>query len=162
MVPFSGRSVPIVAGLALVLLGATASPSQAQASIGFTGGASIDPDQGYVGVFWQSPDFGGGFRIRPGLDGGFGDGVRMGTINFDFIYGFQLGQGPWSLVTGGGPTIVIWRYTDDFYDFGTDLTAGASYLFGFGHENGFFTEFRLGSGNVPLLKVGAGWMIRMR
>ena len=29
----------------------------------------------------QSPDLGGRFSIRPGIDGGFGDGLRLGTIN---------------------------------------------------------------------------------
>jgi hypothetical protein len=139
------------------------SAAGAQPGVGFTGGASIDPEQVYAGVFWQSPDIGGRFRIRPGLDGGFGDGLRLGTINVDFVYLLPLGQGPWKFLTGGGPTIVLTKFSDDeLADFGTEVSAGGSYLLGFAHDNGFFTEFRIGGGNVPALKMGAGWTLKLR
>ena len=48
------------------------------------------------------------------------------------------------------------------FDTGTEVTAGGSYLFGFSHDNGFFTEFRIGGGNVPALKFGAGWALKIR
>ena len=63
-------------------------------------------------------------------------------------------------MTGGGPAISLTRYSDDFYDTGTEVSAGGSYLFGFAHDSGFFTEFRIGGGNVPALKIGAGWAIQ--
>jgi hypothetical protein len=144
-----------------MLLLAVSSQARAQSAIGFAGGASIDPEQVYVGVFWESPDIGGNFRLRPGIDGGFGEGLRLATINVDFIYRLPLGRGPWKLVTGGGPTIVLTSLSDDRFDLGTDLSAGGSYLFGFAHDNGFFTEFRLGAGNVPALKIGAGWSVKI-
>ena len=142
------------------MLVAVGSEARAQSAIGFTGGASIDPEQVYVGVFYQTPDIGGRFRIRSGLDGGFGDGWRLGTINIDFIYLLPLGQSQWRFLTGGGPTIVLMTPSDDQFDIGTEVTAGGSYLLGFSHENGFFTEFRIGGGNVPALKMGAGWAIK--
>lgn len=162
MVLASGRLRLRAAMLTLALFGLLASDAWAQASVGFTGGASIDPDQGYVGVFWQSPAIGGTFHIRPGLDGGFGDHVRLGTINIDFIYTIAIGQSPWKFVTGGGPAVVLINYSDEFLDAGTEVTAGGSYVFGFAHERGFFSEFRIGGGNTPSLKIGAGWAIRMR
>lgn len=161
MVLLSGRSAARMTILAGILVAGVSSPSAAQSSIGFTGGASIDPEQVYAGVFWQSPDIGGRFRIRPGLDGGFGDGLRLATFNVDFVYLIPLGQGTWTLVTGGGPAVVLTRLSDDRFDLGTEVSAGASYLFGFAHDNGFFTDIRLGGGNVPGLKFGVGWALRL-
>lgn len=143
------------------MLAAVISPDAfAQSAVGFTGGMSIDPEQGYVGVFYQTPDIGGRFRLRTGLDGGFGEGLRLGTVNVDFAYFIPLGNGPWQFLTGGGPTIVFTRVADDRFDTGTEVSAGGSWLLGFAHQNGFFTEFRLGGGNVPALKMGAGWALK--
>jgi hypothetical protein len=138
------------------------STARAQSAVGFQGGGSIDPEQGFVGVFWLSPSIARGFHLRPGVDGGFGAGLRIATINIDFIYEFPLGTSGWRLVQGGGPVIAITRY-----DFGggiseTDTSAGGGYLFGFAHDSGFFTEFRAAGGNVPNLKFGAGWAIRIQ
>jgi len=162
MVLGSGRLRWRAAVLATVIVWALSSEAEAQPAVGFTGGASIDPDQGYVGVFWQSPAIGGNFYIRPGLDGGFGDNLRLGTVNIDFIYTISIGQSPWKFVTGGGPAVVLINYSDEFLDAGTEVTAGGSYVFGFAHERGFFTEFRVGGGNVPSLKIGAGWVLKLR
>lgn len=162
MVPSSGRFRGRAWLLAALLITILSSPALAQSSIGFTGGASIDPEQVYGGVFWQSPDIAGRFRVRPGLDGGFGDGLRLATINIDFVYLFPLGAGPWNFVTGGGPAIVLTRLADDRFDFGTEVNAGGSYLFGFAHDNGFFTDIRVGGGNVPALKLGVGWSVKLQ
>jgi hypothetical protein len=162
MVLGSGRLRASVGALAMALCGWFAPEARAQSSIGFTGGGSIDPEQVYVGVFWQSPAVGGNFRFRFGLDGGFGQDLRLGIVNVDFIYSIGLGQGPWHFVTGGGPAIVLIKYDDDLYTSGPEVTAGGSYVFGFAHDNGFFTEFRVGGGNVPSLKIGAGWALKLQ
>jgi hypothetical protein len=163
MVLLSGRSFWRGVVMAAVLAAALSTPAQAQSSIGFTGGGSIDPEQVFAGVFYQTPDIGGRFRLRSGLDGGFGEGLRLGTINVDFVYLLPLGNGPWKFLTGGGPTIVFTRYADEPYDqLGTEWSAGGSYLLGFAHDNGFFTEFRLGGGNVPALKFGVGYAVKLR
>ena len=147
--------------LAGVLTAVMSSEAWAQPAVGFTGGWSIDPEQGYVGVFYQTPDIGGRFRLRTGLDGGFGDGLRLGTVNIDFVYLLPLGNGPWKFLTGGGPTIVLTRFADESFDTGTEVSAGGSWLLGFAHENGFFSEFRIGGGGVPGLKMGVGWAIKL-
>jgi hypothetical protein len=162
MVLGSGRLRLRAVVLASLVFWALSSDARAQPAVGFTGGASIDPEQAYVGVFWQSPAIGGNFHIRPGLDGGFGDHLRLGTINIDFIYTISIGQSPWKFVTGGGPAVVLINYSDEFDDTGTEVTAGGSYVFGFAHESGFFTEFRVGGGNVPSLKIGAGWVLKIQ
>ena len=158
MVSFSGHRF-VLAAVCSMLFAVSAA---AQSSISFSGGASIDPEQVYAGVAWQSPDIGGRFRVRPGIDGGFGDGLRLANINIDFIVKFPLGTSGWSLIQGGGPVISISTYSD-FEDDSPELNAGGSYLFGFAHDNGFFGEFRVGGGGfVPSLKMGVGWAVELK
>ena len=162
MVSFSGQRAIIATLFCAVIVGLSAGNAAAQSSINFNGGASIDPTQVYAGVSWESPDIGGRFRLRPGIDGGFGDGLRLGTINIDLITKFQLGTSGWSLIQGGGPIISISQVTG-FEDAPREVHAGGSYLFGFQHDNGFFTEFRVGGGGfVPQLKIGVGWSVEIK
>jgi hypothetical protein len=154
--------------IGLVMLAAIAADSDAQtitlqpsnrSQVGFIGGASIDPEQGFVGVFWRSPEIGRRFHLRPGIDGGFGNDLRLATINIDFMARFPLGSSGWDLVQGGGPAISIVKFD---FDGGseTDLGAGGSYIIGFAHDSGFLTEFRVGGGgNVPNLKLAAGFAL---
>jgi hypothetical protein len=164
MVSRSGHRIGAVLMFCAALLGLSASRAAAQSSISFSGGASIDPEQVYAGVAWESPNLGGRFRIRPGLDGGFGDGLRLGTFNLDLMVKFPLGTSGWSLIQGGGPVITVSRFTGEEYeDLDQELHAGGSYLFGFQHDNGFFTEFRVGGGSyVPQLKMGVGWAVEIK
>ena len=128
-----------------------------QNTVGFLGGASFDPEQVYVGVFWQSPAIANRLHIRPGIDGGFGNDLRLATFNIDFIARFPLGNSGWELIQGGGPVIVLTKF-EDFDE--TETSAGGSYIFGFAHRSGFFGEFRIGGGNVPSLKMGAGYGLK--
>ena len=163
MVTSSGHRWMLAAVFTACFASLSSAAAQAQSSISFSGGASIDPKQAYAGVAWESPDIGGRFRLRPGIDGGFGDGLRLGTINLDLVVKFPLGQTGWSLIQGGGPTITISKFTGEFEDASREIHAGGSYLFGFQHDNGFFTEFRVGGGNyVPQLKIGVGWAVEIK
>ena len=164
MVTMSGQRSAVAAFFLVCLLAAGVPQASAQSSINFTGGASIDPEQVYAGVSWSSPDLGGRFQVRPGIDGGFGDGLRLGNINIDLIVKFPLGTSGWTLLQGGGPTIVLVKFTDEpFEDLPRELHAGGNYLFGFEHDKGFFTEFRIGGGDyVPGLKIGVGWSVEIK
>jgi hypothetical protein len=163
MVTRSGQRFVLVTVFFAGLLAFGATRASAQSSINFTGGGSIDPEQIYAGVSWSSPDLGGRFQVRPGIDGGFGDGLRLANINIDLIVKFPLGTSGWTLIQGGGPVITIAKFTGDFEDQPTELHAGGSYLFGFQHDNGFFTDFRVGGGGfVPQLKIGVGWSVEIK
>lgn len=164
MVHFAGHLRPLRLISSAVFVLALSSAAEAQVSIqapqslvGFQGGASIDPEQGFIGVFWQSPAIGNRLHLRPGIDGGFGGDLRVATINIDFIARFSLGTSGWDLIQGGGPVIALTKI-DGFE--GTDVSAGGSYVIGFAHDSGFFSEFRIGGGNSPSLKMGAGWGIK--
>ena len=167
MVPCSGQRVLVAAVFCALFLGfsareASAQSSSTRSSINFNGGGSIDPEQVYAGVSWESPDIGGRFRLRPGIDGGFGDGLRLGNINIDLIVKFPLGNSGWSLIQGGGPVISVSTFTD-VEDSPRELHGGGSYLFGFQKDNGFFAEFRVGGGGyVPSLKMGVGWAVEIK
>ena len=128
-----------------------------RSSVGFQGGVSIDPEQVFVGVFWESPQIGGRFSLRPGIDGGFGNDLRLATFNIDFMARFPIGISGWSFTQGGGP-VIVYTKIPDFDE--SETSAGFSYIIGFSHDSGFFGEFRIGSGNVPNLKMGAGYQIR--
>jgi hypothetical protein len=163
MVHFAGRC-PVTCAVFLVTAFCVLSSSahaqivtvQSQRSeVGFHGGVSIDPEQRFVGVFWQTPEIANRFHLRPGIDGGFGSDARVATINIDFIVRFPLGGSGWHLIQGGGPVIVFTKF--DGVD-GTDTGAGGSYIIGFGHDAGFFGEFRIGGGTN--LKLGAGYAIK--
>jgi hypothetical protein len=162
MVTRSGQRLGLIAVFSAVLLFAGVSSAAAQSSISFNGGASIDPTQVFGGVAWESPDIAGRFRLRPGIDGGFGDGLQLANINLDVIVKFPLGGSGWTLIQGGGPTITLSKFTA-LEDPPTELHAGGSYLVAFEHDNGFFTGFRVGGGGfVPQLKIGAGWSVEIK
>lgn len=163
MVITSGQRLVLAAVFAACFISLAPAAARAQSSIGFTGGGSIDPEQFYAGVYWESPTLGGSFRLRPGIDGGFGDNLRLGTINIDLIAKFPLGQTGWSLIQGGGPVITITNFTGELEGYDQELHAGGSYLFGFQHDKGFFTEFRVGGGSyVPQLKIGVGFAYQFK
>ena len=165
MVSFSGQRAMICTLILTGFLVAAPQIAAAQSStssINFNGGGSIDPEQFYAGVSWESPDIGGRFRLRPGIDGGFGDGLRLGNINIDLIVKFPLGTSGWSLIQGGGPVISVSTFSD-IEGSPRELHAGGSYLFGFQKDNGFFAEFRVGGGgDVPSLKMGVGWAVEIK
>lgn len=155
----SGRpgAMTLIAGIAVVMLAGVPTSASAQAAVGFQGGVSVDPEQVFGGVFWQTGDLGRGIRLRPGIDGATGDGYRIATINMDFVYGYPLANG-WTFLAGGGPSVVITRIPElEFRDTGV----GFHSLIGFGHDSGFFTEIRLGSGRAQQLKFGIGWAIAL-
>jgi hypothetical protein len=163
MVTRSGQRIALVIVFLAGFITFNAASASAQSSINFTGGGSIDPEQVYAGVSWSSPDLGGRFKIRPGIDGGFGDGLRLANINIDLIVKFPLGTTGWSLIQGGGPVITIAKFSGDFEGQDAELHAGGSYLFGFQHDNGFFADFRVGGGDfVPQLKIGVGWSVEIK
>jgi CNT family concentrative nucleoside transporter len=98
MVTRSGQRFALIALFFAGFMTVSAPRASAQSSINFTGGGSIDPEQIYAGVSWSSPDLGGRFKIRPGIDGGFGDGLRLalniGSLLLAFIALIALINGP--------------------------------------------------------------------
>ena len=152
-VSFHRRFVISVASVAVLLL--VSGRAQAQ-GIGFQGGATVDPEQAFVGTHFETGELFQNVRFRPGIDGQFGGDDSRATLNIEFLYHFQIGR-VWSVYQGGGPAVVFIRRNDE-----TSTHAGTFITFGFAHENGFFTDFRLGNGSVPTLKFQVGYTVRKR
>jgi len=148
--------------LALLVVLVTASAASAQ-GVGFVAGGTVDPEQFYAGTFFESPSIGGTIHIRPGIDGSWGQGLRIAAINVDIVTRGQIG-GSWQFYTGGGPTVSIVRFSDvpDGVSNG-ETTGGFTALFGFISPKGFLVEVRYGSAaGGPALKFGAGFQVGKR
>src|SRR5947209_8980144 len=104
-VPSSRRFLVSLSVLAVILACAPAARAQ---GIGFQGGATIDPNQGFVGTHFETSELAPGLRFRPGIDGSFGGAYSLATINLEFLYSIPLKSG-WALNQGGGPAIVLQR-----------------------------------------------------
>lgn len=140
--------------LALGCLVGAFTPAEAQ-GVGFQAGASIDPEQFYVGSHFETRALVDRIHFRPNIEGGFGNDVKLAAINIDFIYRFPLEGSPWSIYQGGGPAINIYRIEDS-----TDTQGGLNVIFGIGHEGGFFAELKVGTSGSPNLKFGVGFTVR--
>ena len=149
-------------GALAVALFCCSAPAGAQ-GIGFEGGATIDPNQFFVGTHFETGELMPHLRFRPGVDGSFGGSsdTSLATINIEFTYEIPLHSG-WVLYQGGGPAIVLVRQSLGGTQHDTSVHAGSFYTFGFANESGFFTEFKYGGGWHPQLKFGAGYVIRMK
>ena len=154
----SSRRFLVSFSILVVILG-SGSSARAQ-GIGFQGGATIDPNQFFVGTHFETGQLMPGLRFRPGIDGGFGGAYSLASINIEFLYNIPLKSG-WALYQGGGPAIVLERSTVGTLH-NTSTHAGTFLTFGFAHENGFFTEFKLGGGYSPSLKFGVGYTVRKK
>lgn len=150
---FPRRSRVSLAAFAVLLL--INSPAEAQ-GIGFQGGVTVDPEQAFVGTHFETGELFQNFRFRPGIDGGFGGDFSLAALNIEFLYHIQVGRS-WSVYQGGGPAVVFVRQNDS-----TSTHAGSFITFGFAHENGFFTDFKLGTGTAPTLKFGVGFTVRKK
>jgi hypothetical protein len=152
-VTFSRRFLVTVASAAVLLL--INGRAEAQ-GIGFQGGVSVDPEQGFFGTHFETGELFQNFRFRPGIDGGFGGDFSLAALNIEFLYHFAISRS-WSVYQGGGPAVVFLRQNEQ-----TSTHGGSFYTFGFAHENGFFTDFKLGYGTVPTVKFGVGFTVRKR
>ncbi len=169
-------SMPLLTAICAILLVPSAAPAQ---GIGFQGGATVNPNQLYVGTHYELPLGSDQIVLRPIIDGAFGSGLRAATIGADFQYRFDLGNSGWRLAQGFGPGVHIaaFRITriaapGDGQQFPLpfepvedvrEVRGVWTYGIGVVHERGFFVEFKGGGsrgGVIPILRLGAGFTIR--
>ncbi|MBI3262258.1 MAG: hypothetical protein HYZ58_03795 [Acidobacteria bacterium] len=142
--------------LSIVACALFASVARARAQgVGLQAGGSIDPEQIFVGSHFELKPVVDRLHFRPAIDGGFGNGLTLATIDADFIYKTPLGQSAWTFYQGGGPVIGIRRIDDR-----KDVTGGLGGVLGLMHASGFFVEFRGSGGGGPNLKFGVGFTVR--
>lgn len=143
--------LPFVIGmLALAALPSTA----AAQGPGVRAGASVDPDQFYVGGHYETRALVERLHFKPNLEVGFGDDVTAIGINLEFVYKFPL-RAPWTLYAGGGPALNIYSFDDD-----SESDGGVNALFGAQTTQGLFFEVKVGAINSPDVKFGVGYTWR--
>jgi hypothetical protein len=153
------------------LLAALLAPGAAHAAETATGfgprvGLSIDPDQivlgGQLAIGEVAPDI----TFNPSLEFGFGDDVTVIALNLDGQYHFRVQSSPWRPYVGFGIGInfIEVDLPEPFRDV-SDTEVGGNLIVGAGvptrSNNRFFTEVRFGLGDIPDLKIMAGWLFAM-
>ena len=145
----------IVLFLACIAAFLAVAPAARAQGVGFQGGVTIDPEQAYIGSHIETREIASGLYFRPGIDGAFGSGLTLASINVEFLYKYAVGGG-WKIYQGGGPAVHILRQGSPAR---TDVTGGLNAIFGIARDNGFFAEFKVGSGRGPNLKFGVGFTV---
>ena len=137
-----------------------AAPAAAQPSVGLRGGASVDPDQAFFGVHFETRPLIEHLTFRPNLEVGVGDNLTLVALNFEFAYWIPLERTPWRLYVGGGPAINIYSFDDDRPGRGddSDVEGGFNILVGLQHRRGLFTELKVGAMDSPDLKFTIGYV----
>ena len=130
-------------------------------------GLSSNPDQFVIGGQLDFREIAPGLSISPNLEFGVGDDMTWTAINGDLKHHFIVQGATWRPYLGGGLSVNFWNWNSSFAGVpdqsGTEM--GANLVFGAvvpTHTGGrFFTEARIGIGDIPDLKVLAGWNFRM-
>jgi hypothetical protein len=158
------RTTLLAAALALAV-----SPALALAGpdtdVGFRGwgprlGMSLNPDQFHFGAHLDFGNFARHVRFQPNVELGFGDDVKLLTVNAEAAYRFSSHWDVWTPYLGGGFGANIKSYDlAEHHDSQTDL--GVNLLGGIekGLSNGdrFFIEGKFSLNDVPDAKITIGW-----
>ncbi len=134
----------------------TGTATAQQKGVGIRGGASIEPDQFYFGVHYDTGPLIEHLSFRPNAEAGFGDNRTLVALNFEFAYKIPLPDRDWSLYVGGGPAAILTRVDRDG-DSNTDAGGGFNILIGFAHYKGLFAEVKVGAIDSPSIKFGVGY-----
>ena len=145
----------LVRPLLLIVVLLFAAPVWAQ-DIGARAGVSLDPDQFYIGLHYETPQVADRVHFRPNIELGIGNDLTVAALNFDLVYRFPS-TNPWSLYAGGGPALNIIDTPRD-----TGAEGGFTLLIGMTHRDGLFFEVKAGMLDSPDFKLGAGYAMRWR
>ena len=162
------KSVALVLASLAMLAGFSAGPAAAasDALFGPRIGISSSPDQLVLGGQIEFPEFAEHLSVDPNLELGFLDHVTTIAINTDFFYHFEVQDTRWTPYAGLGLGLVVTQFDNDVFgrvdsetDVGANLVLGASVPTRTGSR--FFGELRAGLGDIPSVKLMAGWNFRM-
>ena len=158
--------------LALVLIAGIVLPAAAHAtadivSFGPRFGFSTDPGQLVLGGQMTIGDIAPELGFVPNAELGFGDHQTTVAFNMDFHYRLHVSGSDWTPYFGFGPAIyfVSIDRPAPFQD-GSDTVVGGNFIFGADvptrSGSKFFGELKLGLGDIPTLKMMAGWNFHAR
>jgi len=130
-------------------------------SLGPRFGISVDPDQFVVGGQLSLREFAPNWSFDPSLELGFGDNQTDIAINLDAYYHMRLSGSDWRPYVGGGLGVdfVSWDEpfgVHDHSDTFTGLNAVAGFSVPMSSGSQWFTELRIGIGDLPELKIMGG------
>lgn len=127
-------------------------------------GFGADPDQFLVGAQLDLGNLAPDLTLTPNAELGFGDNVTTFSISGDLHYHIRVQNSPWRPYVGGGLTFIhssidVGPSNDSTTDLGASLLAGAIVPTRSGSR--FFTELKLGLGDVHSFKLLAGWNFKL-
>lgn len=147
--------------MCLLLAAAGTMTAWAQGGAGVRAGVSADPDQFYFGGHLELGPLLEQLWFRPNLEIGIGDHRTLAAFNGEFTYWFPFPRSDWSAYVGAGPALNLIRFdADRFGNRGTEAEGGFNILFGLGHDEGLFTELKVGVMRSPGMKLGIGYTFR--
>jgi hypothetical protein len=156
--------------LALLLLTCLALPVTARAAVstesfGPRFGFSVDPDQVVLGGQMTFGEIAPSISFTPNAEFGFGDNQTVIALNMDFHYRLDLRGSEWSPYLGFGVGVNFDSFDrpapfrdDSETNVGGNFILGANVPTRSGSK--FFTELKLGLGDIPSLKMLAGFNFR--
>ena len=156
--------------LALLLVAGLLPASAHAASLTTFGprfGVSISPDQLVLGGQLAIAEVAPNVSLNPSLELGFGDDRTLIAMNADMYYHFAVQGTDWTPYAGLGVGINVIEFDRPapFSD-ESDTRVGLNIVLGTdvptGRGSTFFAEARFGAGDIPDLKIMAGWNFRMR
>jgi hypothetical protein len=153
-----GRFVIRVSFLLPALLLLVAGTASAQ--VGIRGGISVDPDQGYFGVHYETRPLIDRLYFRPNAELGVGDDLLHVGLNMEFIYKFPRRRADWNLYAGGGPALNFYRFDSPNGNDDTDTEGGLNLIVGVEQSRGLMFEVKFGVFDSPDFKFGVGWTFR--
>jgi hypothetical protein len=130
-------------------------------------GMSSTPDQLVLGGQVEFPEFAPHLTVDPNVEIGFLDHQTVVAMNADFLYHFVMTNSAWAPYAGMGLGIAVFQYDSGVFpnNHSSDTFVGANLVLGAGvptHSgNRFFGELRAGLGDIPSLKIMAGWNFKM-
>ena len=158
------RVILIAAALAIVL-GPALALADPGTDVGFRGwgprvGLSLNPDQVHFGAHIDFGNFAKHIRFQPNVELGFGDDVKLFTVNAEAAYRFSSRWDVWTPYLGGGLGANIKSYDVGGHnhsqtDLGVNLLGGIEK--GLSNGDRFFIEGKFSLNDVPDAKITIGW-----
>jgi hypothetical protein len=155
----------LIAAALAVALGPALALAGPDTDVGFAGwgprvGVSLNPDQVHFGAHLDFGNFARHVRFQPNVELGFGDDVKLFTINAEAAYRFSSRWEVWTPYLGGGLGANIKSADNDGRnrsetDLGVNLLGGIER--GLLSGDRFFIEGKVSLNDVPDAKITIGW-----
>jgi hypothetical protein len=144
------RWTDVVPAILIALV--VSAPNASAQGLGVRGGATVNPDQFYVGGQYEMGPI-EKLWFHPSVDFGFGDDVKLIAMNFDVVYRHLMSRrSPWTAFVGGGPSLNHYRVTG-----ASETEFGVNVMGGMMHTSGIFFEARAGFADSPDFRFGVGY-----